>query len=124
VKIVAPLLPRLPGTEYYRILMMQRDLTEVIASQRAMLERLGRPGSALEEDRLAASLTQQMEQVTLWCSGQDHVQVLYLDYADVLKRPDETCQHLADFLKGSSLDLAAMRHAIVPTLRRQRRYPD
>jgi hypothetical protein len=124
VKIVAPLLPRLPNTENYRIIMMHRDLSEVIASQRVMLERLGRPGGALEENQLADSLAQQMEQVKHWCSGQSHVQVLYLDYADVLARPEEVCQHLADFLELASLDLAAMRNAIAPTLRRQRRSPD
>ncbi|MES2459627.1 MAG: alkaline phosphatase family protein [Armatimonadota bacterium] len=120
VKIVAPLLPRLPNTEYYRIVLMHRDLQEVIASQRAMLLRLGRPGGALDEKSLAASLTQQMEEVERWCSRQEHVQVLSLNYRDVLDRPEQACQHLSDFL-GKPFDLTGMQSAINPTLYRQRR---
>jgi predicted AlkP superfamily phosphohydrolase/phosphomutase/tetratricopeptide (TPR) repeat protein len=120
VKIVAPLLPRLPETEYYRIVLMHRDLTEVIASQRAMLQRLGRSGGALRKEALADSLTLQMEQVKRWYSGHARVQVLPLDYAEVLAEPDLACQQLADFL-GRPLDRAAMRKAIVPALRHQHR---
>ncbi|MBC8104166.1 MAG: alkaline phosphatase family protein [Cytophagales bacterium] len=119
VKIVAPLLPRLPGTEYYRIVLMHRDIGEVIASQRAMLLRLGRTGGALEDDAMAASLTQAMERVAHWCSENSRVQVLNLDYGDALRDPDSACHRLAEFL-GRPLDLAAMRSVVFPALQRQR----
>ena len=120
VKIVAPLLPRLPETESYAIVLMHRDLSEVIASQRAMLERLGRPGASLEGDQLAASLAQQMERVEQWCHASPWVRVLHLDYGAVVADPDHTCAHLAEFL-GRPLDTTAMRNAVVPSLHRQRR---
>jgi hypothetical protein len=53
VKVVHVLLPGLPEGYEYRVLFMQRDLGEVLASQRAMLERLGRRGAELTEARLA-----------------------------------------------------------------------
>lgn len=43
VKVVAPLLPYLPDGRAYRILFMERDLDEVLASPQRMLTRLGRP---------------------------------------------------------------------------------
>ena len=48
-KMISQLLYDLPASERYRILFMQRDLDEVLASQEKMLARLGRsaagPGS-------------------------------------------------------------------------------
>ena len=41
VKIVAPLLPALPEGHDYRVVWMNRDLDEVLASQQRMLERSG-----------------------------------------------------------------------------------
>ena len=118
VKIVAPLLPRLPSTEHYRIVLMHRGIGEVLRSQRAMLQRLGRAGGALTDDQLAASLTQQMEQVTQWCAAQPNVRALHLDYRDVLTHPEPTCRQIAAFL-GRPLDVVSMQKAIDPALHRQ-----
>ena len=45
IKIISQLLFSLPTTEKYLVLLMQRNLDEVIASQAKMLERLGRAGA-------------------------------------------------------------------------------
>jgi hypothetical protein len=49
VKIVAQLLPFLPPAEEYRLIFMHPRLEEVIPSQRAMLQRLGRRGARLAD---------------------------------------------------------------------------
>ena len=41
VKVVSPLVPFLPSEYDYRIISMERDLDEVLASQRVMLDRRG-----------------------------------------------------------------------------------
>ena len=41
VKVVSPLLQHLPHNEAYRVIFMKRDLDEILASQRAMIERQG-----------------------------------------------------------------------------------
>ena len=43
LKLVHALVPRLPGGRRYRIVLMRRDWTEVLASQRQMLVRRGKP---------------------------------------------------------------------------------
>jgi hypothetical protein len=52
VKIVAPLLPSLPRDRRYRVIFMERPLAEVVASQRAMLERLRKSGVDTSDERL------------------------------------------------------------------------
>ena len=42
VKMISQLLYDLPGSESYRVILMERDLDEVLVSQEKMLERLGR----------------------------------------------------------------------------------
>ena len=120
VKIVAPLLPSLPDTEYYSIVLMHRDLSEVVASQGAMLKRLGRSGAALEGSQLRAALAQQMERVERWCGEHPRVRVLHLDYSEVIANPEQACRRLAIFL-NRTLDLSAMQGAVDPSLQRQRR---
>src|SRR4029077_16977405 len=55
VKIVAQLLPFLPTTEHYDVIFMERNLAEVISSQKAMLARQGRHGAALNDQQLTAA---------------------------------------------------------------------
>lgn len=118
VKVVAPLLPRLPEGEAYAVVMMRRDLDEVVASQRAMLKRLNRPGAGLADDALKAALGKQVAEVSRWAGVQGNVRLLELDYGEVLADPAATCDRLAGFL-GRPVDAAAMRAAIEPSLRRQ-----
>ena len=118
VKIVAPLLPRLPDKERYAIVMMHRDLGEVVASQREMLKRLGRKGAALCDDELTAALRREMARVQRWIARRDNVRVLDIQYATVLADPEAAAGRIAAFL-NRSLDLPAMADAVKPALRRQ-----
>ena len=56
VKMVSQLLYDLPTTERYKIIFMERDLDEVLASQEKMLTRLGRPAAPREPMRHAFTL--------------------------------------------------------------------
>jgi tetratricopeptide (TPR) repeat protein len=124
VKLALPLLPHLPGGEAYRILIIERDSAEVIASQRAMVKRLGRAGASLDDASLAAEYGRQRKRVLRWLGGRPEVAVLPLRYGAVLSDPQGTAFRVASFLKGSfglggSFDGDAAAAAIDPGLRRQ-----
>ena len=53
VKVIHLLLRDLPDDREYRVVMMSRDLDEVLASQQAMLARSGKKGANLPPERLA-----------------------------------------------------------------------
>ncbi|MGA2589074.1 MAG: alkaline phosphatase family protein [Bryobacteraceae bacterium] len=118
VKIVAHLLPYLPAGEEYRIILMHRNLDEVIASQRAMLARLERAGGRLDDRLLARTYTKQLIQVQTWLQRRPEIQVLAVNYADVVGNPGGTCARLARFL-GEPFDEAAATVAVDPSLQRQ-----
>jgi tetratricopeptide (TPR) repeat protein len=118
VKIVVHLLPYLPQGEQYRLIFLHRDLGEVVASQKAMLERLGRKGGELAEARLMRAYTQQLVRVQTWLRRHPEIPVLAVGYAEALANPAATAARLARFL-GEPFDAQAASAAIEPSLRRQ-----
>lgn len=119
VKVVAHLLPRLPKTEEYRVVFLQRDLKEVVASQRVMLERLGRAPAKIDNARLAKIFSGQLVRIQQWLRRSAGVEILAVNYARALEDPAGTAARLAEFL-GEPFDRAAAAAAIEPSLRRQR----
>lgn len=120
VKVIHLLLRHLPADRQYRVIFMQRDVQEVIASQRAMLKASGRSGAQIPDDKLAAVFEQQLSEVRRWLAERPLFQVLYLNYRDVLSDPSTAAQTLALFL-GGTLDASAMAGVVDRTLYRQRR---
>lgn len=119
VKIVAQLLPALPQGEHYQIIWMQRDLREVVASQKAMLARLGRTGAAIDDEALMNTYAAQLQQVKKQLASRYDVRVLTVNYAGLLGDAGTAVERIARFLGGSFQRVAAVQ-AIRPDLRRQR----
>ena len=118
VKMVHVLLYDLPTDRAYRVLLMRRDLREVIASQRLMLRRRGQPGAALTDEQLCATFATQMHQLEGWLAQQKHILFLPVPYAEVVARPAEWAARINEHL-GGGLDTAAMAGAVVGSLYRQ-----
>jgi len=118
VKIAAQLIPYLPNGERYRVIFMHRDLREVAASQRAMLERLGRKGAALTDQELMRTFTRQLVRVQTWLKQHPEIPVLAVNYSRALADPKRTASRLARFL-GSPFDDHAAAQAVEPSLCRQ-----
>jgi tetratricopeptide (TPR) repeat protein len=120
IKIVAQLLPFLPSEHQYRVIFMRRNLDEVLASQRIMLERLGRETASVLPEQLHAVFQQQIRQIELWLAKQLNVQTLFVDYEGVLQDSAATARAVNAFV-GGNLKLNAMAAAVAPVLHRQRR---
>ena len=119
VKVVHLLLPHLPAEREYRVIFMARVLSEVIASQRVMLQQQGRPGAALSDARLADIFEKQVADVRHWLAQQPHFRVLYLQHRGVIEKPLAAAQQIVTFLDGG-LDANRMAAAVEPGLYRQR----
>ena len=119
VKIVAQLLNHLPKDETYRIIFMDRDLREVIKSQKAMLERLGREGAKLGDGAMMTTLDRQVHTIENMMAMQDNIETLFVDYADALADPEATSKRINEFM-GGNLNESEMQSAIDPSLRRQK----
>jgi hypothetical protein len=99
VKVVSPLVPFLPAEYDYRIISMERDLDEVLASQRVMLDRRGHSDlhqSGKEE--IARAYRHQLEKVKLWMARQPNVRTCFVSHRQVLTSPAKTSLAVSVFL--------------------------
>ena len=118
VKVIAPLLPYLPRGPEYKVLFMERDLSEVLRSQGRMLERLGRP--AVSPDVLRGPFQQHVERARVWVAAQSGAAALGVPYAAAVARPLEQAERVVAFL-GLRLDTEAMAEVVDASLYRERR---
>jgi len=120
LKVVAPLLRRLPPPKglKYRIIFMERDLKEVIASQHSMIDRLGKTGSRQTADQLEETFAKQLRMVQKFLSAAN-IPALYVPHRDCIEDPAGQAERMNRFL-GGTLDEAAMAAVVSGDLYRHR----
>ena len=119
VKVVSQLLFAVPTARVYRIIFMERPLTEVVASQAEMIRRRGTSGAAVPEAALIAGLRAHLNQVNAWLAQKREILVRRQPYHDVLRDPAGASQGIKAFL-DRELDIAAMTKQVDPSLYRNR----
>lgn len=120
VKVISALLEHLPGDFDYRVIFMQRKMEEILASQKQMLMRANKPSEDISDDDLAAMYTRHLASVQAWLAARPNFRVLYVDYNDLLVRPETHLPQINGFL-GGKLDIEKMTFVVDPALYRQRK---
>jgi hypothetical protein len=119
VKVISTLLPHLPADRNYRVLLMRRNLDQVVRSQTAMLDRLGTaPDTGTEESARQAQL-EHLVWLEGWLASARHMKVLGVSYERVVSQSEKEIPRILQFLE-LDLDAAAMQRAVEPALQRQR----
>ncbi|MFV2072499.1 MAG: sulfotransferase domain-containing protein [Thermoanaerobaculales bacterium] len=122
VKVVSSLLNHLPPNNVYKVVFLRRNLHEVLASQATMLERRGEESQTADAD-LLGMYEAHLEKVGFQLRFRRNFDVLYLDYADVVRDPLGQARRMADFV-GGGLDAERMARAVDGSLYRNRRTAD
>src|SRR5688572_12457194 len=99
VKVISALLEHLPNHIQYKVIFMEREMAEILASQRKMLERRGKPSDASQDGKFTDLYTKHLEKVKGWLSNQSNIDVLYIRYNDLVTQPEDNTQRIAEFLK-------------------------
>ena len=119
VKVVHLLLSDLPVDHAYRIVLMRRNLDEVLASQRTMLERQGQKGSDLHPERLATIFAGQLDKLTVSLRQVEHIRLLEVHHGNVIRDPHGQAERVNAFLDGG-LNVETMATVVDASLYRQR----
>ena len=119
VKIVVPLLMRLPRQYNYRIIVMERDMWQILASQKKMRERKKDAAGFVDMEQLRKTYQRWMEEVRGHVAAWNNARVLFMSYADAVSDPMSAAEAVNDFLCGF-LRPSQMAMAAVPELYRQR----
>lgn len=119
VKIIYRLLKHIPKDIRQKVIFLERDLTEVIASQnRMLLERQPDLGHESTSE-LKALFGKELDRCRTWLSLRPQIQVLWIPHRDLIDRPKAAVSRLANFLERD-LDLEAMAAVIDQNLVHQR----
>ena len=94
VKIVATLLNKIDEQYRYKIIFMTRDLNEILKSQQKMIGKT--------EDVFPVKLYNKFQKllsnIEVWKKKEPGVELIYLDYKDVLDNPESTVKSIERFL--------------------------
>jgi hypothetical protein len=118
VKVISYLLEFLPNNLSYDIIFMEREIDEVLASQRKMLQRRNET-STLSDEEMAAQFRDHLRAVKYWAARQANMRILYVKYNEMVGNPEKLCKSIADFLE-IPLDLKAMQSVPDQSLYRNR----
>lgn len=119
LKVISFLLKELPDDNFYRVIFMRRDLSEVIASQNKMLDR--RSESSIDDhEKMAEAYRNHLAAVKILVRNRPNFEMLEVRYDAAVKDPGSAVKATNAFL-GGTLDEKAMRAAVDAELYRNRR---
>jgi LPS sulfotransferase NodH len=120
VKMIAELLKHLPPQYLYKVIFMRRKMEEILASQKQMLIRRGEPTDRVSDEEMARMFAGYLETVKAWIAEQPNIDVIYVNYNDLLGDPTQHAEEVNQYL-GGSLNVQDMISAVDSSLYRQRR---
>lgn len=121
VKIVSPLLFHLPLDRGYgyKVIFMERDLGEILASQKKMADRLQQGDREIDEAALRKNYVAHLEEIKKWLAEKEEIEVLYVGHREVINNPLPVAKGIATFLQRE-LPVEQMAMAVDKSLYRQK----
>ena len=107
VKIISALLEYLPSNYSFKVIFMEREIKEILASQQKMLTRRSEK-SAIDDAEMQQQFEQHLAATKYWLGRQPNIDVLYVEYNKMMRDADSSCQQIADFI-GVAVDIEKMR---------------
>ena len=98
---------------------MRRDIEEILASQKKMLDRLDEADEA-DDERMTQLFEADLFRARYLMKHSPHFEVLEIHYRDALEDPAPTAEVMRDFV-GLDLDLDEMVGVVDPQLYRNRK---
>jgi hypothetical protein len=106
VKVISGLLEHLPQEYSYKVIFMEREIKEILASQRKML---GHRNEELKSNdvEIEQQFQRHLSALKPWLARRPNMEVLYISYNALLADPQPYCKRLMEFT-GTPLDLGRM----------------
>jgi len=120
VKVIGALLPYLPGEFDFDVLFMRRAMSEILASQKKMLENRQEDTEKVTDDDMAKEFEDHLKEVFGWMKKQPNIRFIEVNYNQIMDNPAPELEKVAKFL-GNQVNLDEMKKVIDPQLYRQRK---
>ncbi|MBW6481850.1 MAG: alkaline phosphatase family protein [Vicingaceae bacterium] len=119
IKVIAQLLPSLPPNFNYKIIFMQREMDEVLVSQQIMLGKKKEKAEKTFSLPLAETYKKQIEKTNTWLDSQPNIDILPINYAEVINHPQIEAEKINAFL-GNILSQEKMVQVVDSNLYRSK----
>jgi len=119
VKMVSDLLYHLPSDRKYKVVFMRRTMSEMLASQKKMLDRLGNKGAGVSDEKMIELYEKHLKKIMDWLETQDHIDVKYTWYNEILADPAAQAKEVNEFLNNVP-DIEKMASAVDGSLYRNK----
>jgi hypothetical protein len=119
-KMVSALLYYLPNDKRYKVIFMKREMAEMLASQNKMLQIKGQESDTVSDGDMSKKLYKHLHNIEEWLANQNNIDVIYINYNDVIKKPYENAKLVSQFVNGR-LDVDKMTGSVKTSLYRQRK---
>ena len=106
VKVISGLLEHLPQEYSYKVIFMEREIKEILASQRKMLAHRNEELKATDVE-IEKQFQRHMSALKPWLARRPNMEVLYVSYNALMADPQPLCRRLIDFT-SMPLDLGRM----------------
>ena len=110
VKVISALLERLPSNYFYKIIFLERDIQEILASQHKMLANRNEEMTATDAE-VEVQIRNHLSVMRPWLVRQPNMEVLYINYNSLMTQPKPLCEQITEFL---GLPLNQTRMLAVP----------
>ena len=122
VKIISALIKYIPDSYNYRVIFMERSMTEILKSQKQMLQDRGKMTDQVADEALAVLFEQHNRDALIWMSQKKNIQCHLVNYNEILTDPESSIKELTKFLERD-LDIPSMVNVVDRDLYRQRKSP-
>jgi len=110
IKVISALLEYLPSNYSYKIIFLERDVHEILASQRKMLMNRNEKEMG-DEIEIEMQIQKHLSVMKPWLVRQPNIEVLYVNYNTLMTKPEPLCEQITEFL---DLPLNQTRMLAVP----------
>jgi hypothetical protein len=110
VKVISALLEYLPSNYSYKIIFLERDIREILESQRKMLAHRNEKATGAEAE-IELQIQKHLSVMKPWLVRQPNIEVLFVNYNMLMTKPEPLCEQITEFL---DLPLNQTRMLAVP----------
>jgi len=106
IKVISSLLEYLPSEYSYKVIFMEREIREILASQQKMLTNRNE-AAKVDDAEMERQFQNHLAVVKAWLVRQTNMEVLYVNFNALMADPEPFCNRIADFI-GIPLDITRM----------------
>lgn len=110
-KVISSLLEYLPSGYSYKVIFMERELREILASQQKMLTNRNE-AAKVDDAEMEQQFQNHLAVVKAWLVRQTNMEVLYVNFNALMADPEPFCHRIAGFI---DIPLNVTRMLAVPS---------